>query len=169
METKVGTTAQTGGDQEIIFYDSGEGRFNADSDLRWDHDNNELKLSSGSKIVFGSDTNIYRAGANTLKTDDSLVVVGNVDADEFQSSSGTAADPTFTFQSDPNTGMYRESDNVLGFAAQGLCMAQMAAPGSGESALLIRTPSGTITRVRIGPEDSAGTGFRSLRINNSAA
>lgn len=37
-----------------------------------------LKLASGSQLLIGADTNLYRSAANVLKTDDAFVTVGNV-------------------------------------------------------------------------------------------
>ncbi len=49
-----------------------------------------VNLASGTTvadgILFGSDTNLYRSAANTLKTDDSLVVTGTVTAAAFSGS-----------------------------------------------------------------------------------
>lgn len=37
----------------------------------------DAKMASGTHIVWATDTNIYRSAANTLKTDDALIVVGS--------------------------------------------------------------------------------------------
>lgn len=38
----------------------------------------DLKLASTAQLVFGADTNLYRSAANTLKTDDSLIIGTNL-------------------------------------------------------------------------------------------
>ena len=40
----------------------------------------------------------------------------------FQAANGSAASPSFTFISDPDTGLYRANPNVLGIAANGTQM-----------------------------------------------
>jgi len=40
--------------------------------------NNELNLGSATKLVIGADTNLYRNDTNILKTDDSLIVAGDL-------------------------------------------------------------------------------------------
>ena len=47
--------------------------------VQFDGVNNQLQLpTAGTKIVFAADTNLYRSTADTLKTDDNLIIAGNV-------------------------------------------------------------------------------------------
>lgn len=82
---------------------------------------------------------------------------------------GSDTDPSYTFDSDPDTGVFRQAANALGMSVGGVEHARLSVPGSGDTALLIRYDPGTgatFQRVTVGVADSGGTGFRVLRVPN---
>lgn len=78
IEVKVGTSAQTGTNKGIIYYNSSVSRFAQSTDLAWNETSKQLELGSTAKLLFGSDVNLYRSAADTLRTDDSLTVGGSL-------------------------------------------------------------------------------------------
>ena len=69
-------------------------------------DDNYLQLDSnnvGIKLRLGSDTNLYRSAANTLKTDDSLVVVGALDVSNGSIALTIGADSGLSTRTDVTT------------------------------------------------------------------
>ena len=71
-----------------------------------------ISSASYSSIYYDADNEIYYGDFNN--TGVSLNLAGRVRA-----ATGTLAQPTYSFANDADTGMYRFSDNVLGFAAGG--------------------------------------------------
>jgi hypothetical protein len=75
---------------------------------------NAIKLASGTTdangIQFGTDTNLYRSAANTLKTDDDLVISNNGGKDTLHLTD-TTADVGITIGADTN--LYRSAANTL--------------------------------------------------------
>jgi hypothetical protein len=67
-------------------------------------------LLPASKLIFGADTNLYRSAADTLKTDDSLVVGGTVQAPQFVS---TATSGTAPFQVNSSTAVPNLNADLL--------------------------------------------------------
>lgn len=79
-----------------------------------------------------------------------IVLIGMPAGGTYRFADGTAAAPSIAFASDPDTGFYRISDNILGFAANGV--ASLRFPGGGN----IRSASGVV--LSLGTVD-AGEGF----------
>ena len=82
-------------------------------DLGEGDDPSELYFTNGS--VQGS---LYISGSNLYLKDSSGGALGNVGAD-FRWGDGSASTPTYSFSSDPNTGIYRVAADNLGFGAGG--------------------------------------------------
>ncbi len=81
----------------------------------------------GSKLVFGT-TNSYGTGITNeaLTIDPSgIVITGN----EIQVGSGSASDPSYTFASDSDTGLYPHAADELGVAAGGAQIARFSSDG----------------------------------------
>lgn len=123
-------------------------------------------LNLTTSITFSTDTNLYRAGANSLKTDDSLTVVGSIIPDQNNGiNSGTTAGITrysggvtndgavivlggSTHSTDANKGMLRiGATDVLTWAATGVTIT-----GSGVS-----TPSATQVLIGNGELKAGGS------------
>jgi len=83
---------------------------------------------------------------------------------------GSAASPTYSFSSSGNedTGMFRSSDNVIGFSAGGTeSMRINNTVAAGEIRLVVYDVSAAaLVQVTRGAADSGGSGFRLLRIPN---
>src|SRR6266545_4319532 len=62
-------------------------------------------IASANKLLFGTDTNLYRSAADELKTDDSIVAVGTIK----QSTTKLVLDTDHTAAADPHTGYVLES------------------------------------------------------------
>src|SRR5690606_27634768 len=56
----------------------------------------------------------------------SRLTVGNVEAVSFFAGDGSAASPSISFTSDPNTGMYRSGSDELSFSVGGAMVLQLA-------------------------------------------
>jgi hypothetical protein len=140
-----------------------------------------LNLPSGTTaaegIAFGSDVSLYRGTTNRLDlaTGDSLNLVSGdyqVGATTVINSSrihlaanGSAGTPAFTFSSDPNTGIFGNGSDILGFSTSGSERARFDANGNlgigsttpGAKVDLVST--GTTTNGINVTADSLTTGF----------
>ena len=74
---------------------------------------------------------------------------------QYTGANGTAAAPAFSFNDDPNTGMYRVSADVLGFAVNGAVAAQLSASGFTIGGVAAVTASGAQTLTNKTFSDSA--------------
>lgn len=81
---------------------------------------------------------------------------------------GTAAAPSVTFKADPDTGMWRQAADKLGFATGGVERARLDASATADDTalLLYDVTAGSVKRVSRGAADSGGAGFRLLRVPN---
>jgi hypothetical protein len=70
-------------------------------------------VGTTAQLVWGSDTNLYRSTANTLKTDDNLVVAGATVLTTLTINAGTAAQPSLQFAGNTNTGFSAATANRL--------------------------------------------------------
>jgi hypothetical protein len=130
-------------------------------------------------ISFGADpdTGIYRMGVNDLG-----VAVGGTTALEisttklissvlFLAPDGSATVPSYSFGSDQDTGMYRASANNVSFAAGGEEVGRFygsANISAAQTNLLIycKGNANSVQQVLLGAADSAGSGYRTLRVPN---
>jgi hypothetical protein len=72
-------------------------------------------ISIGGTLNIGSDGNLYRSATNTLKTDDSLEVVGTILV-----SDGSALTPSIANTGDTNNGIFFPAIDTLAFATSGI-------------------------------------------------
>ncbi len=82
---------------------------------------------------------------------------------EVSGGDGSDGSPTYNFDSDQNTGMYRIGADDLGFSAGGQLGLSIDEPSS--DAVSIRVNS-SMERIDTGNSDSGGSGFRVLRVPN---
>jgi hypothetical protein len=90
LQTASRISAQRGTSTELAFHT----QLQADTGSRW-------YIQSGGTLNWGDgagavDTNLYRSAANTLKTDDALVVTGNLTAANIATGAATSYTPTWT-------------------------------------------------------------------------
>lgn len=101
------------------------------------------------------DTNLYRSAANTLKTDDALVVVGNLTAPNVATARATGSE-TFVFSASSSVDV-----NVTfpagRFSSTPRVVAVLTSLPSNSSALIIRASSITSTGMTLRCNDVAGT------------
>lgn len=115
------------------------------------------------------DISLSRSAANYL-----LLAAGDkLGLDTLQTNtSGTASAPSI-IMNDADTGFFLSSANTLGIAAGGVETARLkSSASSGESSMLLITVIGgttTLQQVGLDAVDTAGTGYRGLRVPNSAA
>ncbi len=70
-------------------------------------------------------------GIGTTTPSSKLTVVGDISATGlFLGATGTAALPSFSFNADPNTGMFNQAANAIGFATNGIERIRVGASGS---------------------------------------
>lgn len=81
---------------------------------------------------------------------------------------GTAGAPGISFDNDSDTGVMRGGSNQVGMVAAGVAVALFDASTEAESMrmVLYDHTGGGMKRVYRGPADSAGAGFRALRVLN---
>lgn len=101
---------------------------------------NGTALLPSYSFLTDTDTGIYLAAANSLAFTTNGTLRGrfttsgfNVDSGDFfmntgtiQNQDGSASTPTYTFQSDPDTGIYRSSSGVLSFTSNGTLSANIS-------------------------------------------
>jgi len=98
-------------------------------------------------INFGTDTNLYRSAADTLKTDDDLSVLNSYVRNSiwvgpttpvvvissnryFFANYGATTTPSYTFYSDTDTGILRIAPNSIGFITAGVSRMTLSADGN---------------------------------------
>ena len=80
----------------------------------------KMTVVSGGFVGIGTTDPQYKLHVNgTAQVDSTLYVGGAADVNEVQADDGDAGDPSFTFRSDTDTGMYRAATNNIGFSAGG--------------------------------------------------
>jgi hypothetical protein len=101
------------------------------------------------------DTNLYRSAANTLKTDDALVVVGNITAPNVATARATGSE-SFVFSSASSVDV-----NVTfpagRFSAAPRVVATLSSLPSNSSSLIVRTSAITSTGMTLRCNDTGGT------------
>ena len=165
----------------VIFASSSGALTQDNSNFFWDDTNNYLGIgtttptailslpagtTATSGINFGGDMTLYRTTANRLKTDNyfsaamyyisGAPVISNDFT--FQGANGTAANPTYKFQYDTNTGVYNFATDTIGWSTSGT--AKMVLNASGNLGINTTTPSYKLTVV--GDISTTGT----YRIND---
>jgi len=96
-----------------------------------------------------SDTGMYRAAINGIGFSAGGVERARLTTDAFQtqlpiiSVFGSAASPTYTFSSDPNTGMYNLGGDALGFSTGGVKRLEISTDNGLFSTLNVLAPQGT--------------------------
>jgi len=83
----------------------------ADADFRIEGDTND--------DVFFVDASTNRVGIGTTTPSHTMQVVGQVRATSFANADGTSGSPSYRFNSDSNTGMYRAAADTLAFTTGG--------------------------------------------------
>ncbi len=129
-----------------------------------------------------TDTGIYLSGTNTIafanagaKTIE-ISGVGNLDmngasilaVDEIQTVDGGASDPSYTFTSDTDTGMYLDSAGTLGFAAGGNLKA-IVSDNVGRTLDLFATTTGTAAQVWQEFSESNGTRLGYIGVSSAGS
>ena len=99
-------TSHTGTAGSVFFAGATGSPDENNAQLTWDNAPTALKLYVGTPINTG--------------TSNKLTVNGTARAVRFRSSDGTVGNPAFKFQSDNNTGMYRNGVDQLGFSTAGI-------------------------------------------------
>lgn len=125
-------------------------------------------------LSFASDTNtgIYRVGADYMgfTAGGSFVFTARNTAGsrQIQATDGGAPAPVYSFDSDPDTGIYWGGVNTGALAAGGVASALWddSTTGGDTRFWVYSVSSGTLRRVLTGAADSGGAGFRMLRIVN---
>lgn len=115
-------------------------------------------LSLVSSPTSGDSFPILQAGANKRITFTTLF--GSLPGPINMSTSGTAAAPVFSFNTDPDTGMYRASTNLLGLAAGGTLIMSLSTAGVSINAPVTIGGGNGYLRIDDGitaPTTSAGT------------
>ncbi len=120
----------------------------------------------------GHDAIQMGAGATTagqiILTDAELSDLGATTGEFFikLSSAGTASLPTYSFVGDVNTGMFRQAADSLGLAAG--AEEKVRIIDSGDAAIfdMIVRRGTTFVAFEVGATDSAGSGFRTVRVPN---
>lgn len=78
--------------------------------------------------------------------------------------------PGYSFSTDPDTGMYNQGTNALGFSAGAAeAMRLTASPGNDETVMRLLVDRGgveSVSLVTLGATDSGGVGFRALVVEN---
>lgn len=119
-------------------------------------------VSGNAGILFGSsfDTNLFRTGADTLKTDDQLIVGGQL----FMRTTAGFGAAAIWFGTSDDAVLYRSGAGAL--KTDGLFRAE-GDPGVANDTALTIFVSGVGARVvKVGAADSGGVGFRMLRVAN---
>jgi len=110
-------------------------------------------------------------GIGTSSPAQKLDVDGNIrSTGQFRAGAGTAADPAFTFDGDPDGGMFRPAVNNLAFATLGTERMRIDSSGnllvgttSGTSRLYVRSVGSTNASTCIYADNSSGTTLFNLR------
>lgn len=117
------------GDSDIYFYDDNTNTWRT---MRWDDSANDWAVEDNG----GTMRKLYHSGniPSYLSTSGgtisgSLVVTSTIDANEYYGDNGAANDPSFTFQSDQDTGIYRYTTNQIGFTTGGGYRGRIASDG----------------------------------------
>jgi hypothetical protein len=80
---------------------------------------------------------------------------------------GTVTYPSFSFNGDIQTGMYRSAANTVNFALGGSERVRFSEPSTDETSLWLYDANTTsMVRVTVGAADSGGSGYKVLRIPN---
>lgn len=123
-----------------------------------------LSWSSGTAAA---DTVLSRSAADTL----ALATGDTLRADVFNASANGSASAVAVAVNDADTGIFLQAANTLGIAAGGLEAVRLASSAaSADAAMLLVVNIGGTTSLRqvsVDAVDTAGTGYRALRIPNA--
>jgi hypothetical protein len=120
-------------------------------------------------IIIGTDTNLYRSTANTLKTDDALIVVGPAVVGSYLSIRNDAG--RLYFGSADDVSLARYAAGIIksmgySFIVEGILETNGVGPGAPYSGVNVNFPGIGQRWVSYGDADSAGSGWRQLRVLN---
>lgn len=122
-----------------------------------------IHVNSGFRFVIGTSTTTPNVGSsNPLYLGAAQIYVGT-------QLYGTAAAPSYSWDGDLDTGMYRDTADEVAFAIGAAEGMRLRAPADGETAMLVRRNVGgafSLQRVSMGAADSGGAGFKVLRVPN---
>ncbi len=85
--------------------------------------------ADGGTSILNIDTTNERVGIGTDSPSTKFQVVGQVRASSFANANGTAGSPSYRFNDDSNTGMYRISADTLGFSTSGSEVMRLSSSG----------------------------------------
>lgn len=124
-----------------------------------------------------TDSGLFRVGANSVGLSIGGTSAVEIAGDEVQVrtgfrlqtiDAGTAGDPIIQRNADPNTGLFWQAADAIGFSAGGTEAVRIDASATAtHTRLLVYDVDGTtLSRVTVGADDSGGAGFKVLRIPN---
>lgn len=119
---------EDGSGHDVRFYSSTAG-----DSFHWDASDEKLIITGtdGQDALHVADGNVH--------IDDTLDIDGTIEAAD-----GSSSAPTYTFSADPNTGMYRQTTDTLGFAGKLFLSTALPQTSTGSYATLRRFSDGSI-------------------------
>ena len=143
--------------------------------LRFTRDSSQIQFVAGSNsapivTTLGDlNTGLYFPAADTVGLSAggvlrfSVAVAAVTATVPFRGADGSASIPTFSFTSDDNIGMFRISENVLGFSTSGIQRLAIGNTTSNEivSTLTFRGPAGSVTEPTYSFSGDSNTGIYS--------
>jgi hypothetical protein len=128
-------------------------------------------LTSGNTILLTDHVSEIVGARSILPTANDVFSLGAVAGGwlhVYGGASGAAADPTFSWENNTDTGMYRDGANSVAIATAGISGFSVNVTSvDDETAISVTADAGnTQFRVTTGANDSGGVGFRLLRILN---
>ena len=111
---------------------------------------------TGTSATFSGGATFFNGG-NTFAFAENVLNSGNADGAHIRNVVSTAANPTYAWAGDTDTGMYRDSANTIGFSTNGTNRLTIASTGAATFACSVTSPYYSFTGAI--PSSAACTGY----------